>query len=96
MAVACYGDQARSMGRHADDVLEQIQAIVGDNLVYAIDTFNAGKEQVLGIAALSNSKKGTLITLRRSEGEFGPDQIGTKKAGYEGDRYWASHQDIRK
>jgi NADPH2:quinone reductase len=69
--------------RHAGDVLGQIRAITGDDLIYAIDTVNPGQEQVIGVAALSNSKKGTLITLRRPDGEFHSDRIGTKSAGYE-------------
>lgn len=69
--------------RRAPDVLDQIRAITGDGLVYAVDTVNAGLEQELGVAALSNTKKGTLITLRRPEGEFDAARIGSKSAGYE-------------
>ncbi|KAK0117870.1 hypothetical protein ONS95_012190 [Cadophora gregata] len=69
--------------RHATNALEQVRAIVGDDLVYAVDTVNTGHNQHFGIAALSNSKRGTLITLRRPEGDFGPDRIGIKTAGYE-------------
>ncbi|GKT46339.1 dehydrogenase azaJ [Colletotrichum spaethianum] len=69
--------------RQAPDVLDQIRAIAGDELVYAVDTVNADVEQALGIAALSNTKKGSLITLRRTGGDFDAAQIGTKSAGYE-------------
>ncbi|EHL02191.1 GroES-like protein [Glarea lozoyensis ATCC 20868] len=69
--------------RHAGDVLGQIRAITGDDLIYAVDTVNPGQKQEVGVAALSNSKKGTLITLRRPDGDFDPDHIGTKSAGYE-------------
>jgi NADPH:quinone reductase-like Zn-dependent oxidoreductase len=69
--------------RKAPDALEQIRAIAGDELVYAVDTVNAGLDQELGVAALSNTKKGTLITLRRPEGEFDSAQIGPKSAGYD-------------
>jgi NADPH:quinone reductase-like Zn-dependent oxidoreductase len=69
--------------REASDALDQIRAITGDDLVYAVDTVNAGKEQELGVAALSNSKKGTLITLRRPDGEFDTARIGSKAAGYD-------------
>ncbi|KAH7024154.1 chaperonin 10-like protein [Ilyonectria destructans] len=69
--------------RKAPDVLDQIRAITGDELVYAVDTVNAGVEQELGVAALSNTKKGTLITLRRPEGDFDAARIGSKSAGYE-------------
>ncbi|KAH6672662.1 chaperonin 10-like protein [Plectosphaerella plurivora] len=69
--------------RASSDVLEQIGAIVGDELVYAVDTVNVGLDQELGVAALSNTKKGTLITLRRTEGEFDTRRIGPKSAGYD-------------
>jgi hypothetical protein len=58
-------------------------ALTLDDLIYAIDTVNTGQEQELGVAALSNSKRGTLITLRRADGEFDPGRIGAKNAGYE-------------
>ncbi|KAH8749375.1 chaperonin 10-like protein [Diaporthe sp. PMI_573] len=69
--------------RRAPDALDQIRAITGDELVYAVDTVNAGVEQELGVAALSNTKKGTLITLRRPDGDFDAARIGSKSAGYE-------------
>ncbi|KFZ18005.1 hypothetical protein V501_01421 [Pseudogymnoascus sp. VKM F-4519 (FW-2642)] len=69
--------------RHTADALEQVRAITGDDLIYAVDTVNTGQEQELGVAALSNPKRGTLITLRRADGKFDPDRIGTKTAGYE-------------
>ncbi|KAG5659451.1 hypothetical protein KAF25_002010 [Fusarium avenaceum] len=71
------------INRQASDVREQIRAITGDELVYAIDTVNAGAEQELGVAALSNTKKGTLITLRRPDGDLDAARIGSKSAGYE-------------
>jgi NADPH2:quinone reductase len=71
------------INRKAPDALEQIRAITGDELVYAIDTVNAGTEQELGVAALSNTKKGTLITLRQPGGELDATSIGSKSAGYE-------------
>ncbi|KAL1847890.1 hypothetical protein Plec18167_004854 [Paecilomyces lecythidis] len=69
--------------RHADNVLEQIRAIVGDDLIYAVDVVNDGANQELGVAALSNSKKGILATLLRTEGSLDEKRIGPKKAGYE-------------
>ncbi|PNP86363.1 hypothetical protein FNYG_00316 [Fusarium nygamai] len=69
--------------RRAPDVLGQIRAITGDELIYAVDTVNAGLDQEFGVAALSNKKKGTLITLRRPDGDFDAAQIGPKAAGYE-------------
>lgn len=64
-------------------MLDQIHAITGDKLIYAVDTVNASMEQELGVAALSNKKKGTLITLRRPDGDFDAAWIGSKSAGYE-------------
>lgn len=69
--------------RHAGDALGQIRAITGDDLRYAVDTVNSDLEQELGVAALSNTKRGALITLRRTNGDFDPARIGAKKAGYE-------------
>lgn len=69
--------------RQAHNVLEQIRAITGDELIYAVDTVNVGSGQELGVAALSNSNKGTLITLRRPDGELDAARIGRKSAGYE-------------
>ncbi|EXK85148.1 hypothetical protein FOQG_10803 [Fusarium oxysporum f. sp. raphani 54005] len=69
--------------RRAPDVLEQIRAIAGDELIYAVDTVNAGLDQELGVAALSNRKKGTLITLRRPDGDLDAARLGSKAAGYE-------------
>ncbi|KAF5683786.1 zinc-type alcohol dehydrogenase [Fusarium circinatum] len=69
--------------RRDPDVLGQVRAITGDELIYVVDTVNAGLDQELGIAALSNKKKGTLITLRRPDGDFDAVRIGPKAAGYE-------------
>ncbi|KAF5587644.1 zinc-type alcohol dehydrogenase [Fusarium subglutinans] len=69
--------------RRDADVLDQVRAITGDELIYAVDTVNAGLDQELGVAALSNKKKGTLITLRRPDGDFDAAKIGPKAAGYE-------------
>jgi NADPH2:quinone reductase len=71
--------------RHAnrDDLVRQIRAMTGDELVYALDTINMGAEQDLGLAALSNSKKGSLITLNPvNEEKPDPSFIGEKTAGY--------------
>ncbi|KAI4740658.1 hypothetical protein E4T50_08904 [Aureobasidium sp. EXF-12298] len=69
--------------RQASDVQEQIRKITGDDLIHAIDTVNAGMDQSQSVAALSDTKKGTLITLRRPDGELDATQIGIKRAGYE-------------
>ncbi|KAH6869284.1 hypothetical protein B0T10DRAFT_418725, partial [Thelonectria olida] len=74
---------AHVIDRKAPDVLDQIRVITGDELIFAVHTVNAGMEQELGVAALSNTKKGTLITLRRPEGDLDAARIGSKSAGYE-------------
>ncbi|EXM14663.1 Polyketide synthase, enoylreductase domain [Fusarium oxysporum f. sp. vasinfectum] len=68
--------------RQAPDALDQIRAITGDELVYAFDTVNYGVDQELGVAALSNTKKGTLITLTPPDGDLDATRIGSKSAGY--------------
>ncbi|KAE8380007.1 putative alcohol dehydrogenase [Aspergillus bertholletiae] len=61
-----------------------VRAIVGDNLVYAFDAVNTGRMQDLGLATLSNSKKGRLTTLNRiSEAEPDASLVKKKIAGYE-------------
>ena len=85
----CHNANLKSVGathvinRRAPDMLDQIRAITGDKLVYAVNTVNAGMEQELGVAALSNTKKGTLITLCRPDRDFNIAWIGSKSAGYE-------------
>jgi NADPH2:quinone reductase len=69
--------------RHADDVAGLVRRIVGDDLGYALDTINEGHDQYVGVAALSNSKRGKLMTLIPPEGELDPAKIGLKKFGYD-------------
>lgn len=69
--------------RHADDVVDRICAIAGDDLTYAVDVVNFGSMQDLGAAALSNSRRGTLATLLPTEGDLDPMKIGPKHAGFE-------------
>ncbi|KAL4866263.1 hypothetical protein BDV12DRAFT_199328 [Aspergillus spectabilis] len=61
------------------EVERQIRDIVGDELIYVLDSVNGGMEQGLGLAALSKSRKGTLITLVR--GELDPVEAEKKKGG---------------
>ncbi|GAQ05195.1 hypothetical protein ALT_2516 [Aspergillus lentulus] len=72
--------------RHAshDEILRQIRGVTGDELIYALDTVNVGPAQNLGLAALSNTRKGCLITLNPVD-ETEPDKalIGGKAAGYD-------------
>lgn len=65
--------------RHGADVLGEIRKLTGDDLIYAYDAVN--RDNTLAVAALSNTKKGTLATLVHGQ----PDtaKIGEKKAGYE-------------
>ncbi|OAG02424.1 putative alcohol dehydrogenase [Paraphaeosphaeria sporulosa] len=70
--------------RHGGDdfVLQRIRDIVGDDLVYAFDAFNAPVGQHLAINALSNSKEGTLARLVWSRGAVDESKIHPKQAGY--------------
>ncbi|KAL5339393.1 GroES-like protein [Aspergillus crustosus] len=68
----------RSVGD--EEIERQIRDIVGDELIYILDAVNNGKDQNLGVSVLSNSKKGTLITLVR--GEVDAKVAEKKKAGF--------------
>ena len=95
VAVAGKGpeNELRGMGatdvvdRHAKDVLSQVRAIVGDDLQFAIDTVNSrARSQVLAVAVLSNSMRGTLVTLLPPDPDsknFTVEEIGPKTTGYE-------------
>ncbi|OOQ90213.1 putative alcohol dehydrogenase, zinc-containing [Penicillium brasilianum] len=70
--------------RKADDVEDQIRAIVGNELLYAFDTVNGdysgGFSHQLALSLLSTTKKGSLATLVR--GEADPAIAATKTAGF--------------
>jgi NADPH2:quinone reductase len=70
--------------RHGGDdvVLQRVREIVGDELVYAFDAFNAPGGQHLAINALSNSKQGTLARLVWTRGAVDVSKIHPKEAGY--------------
>lgn len=71
--------------RHAEDghIVQQVREIVGDNLLYVLDTINLPPHQHLGISTLSNSRKGTLARLRYHIGQVDELKIiGEKAAGY--------------
>lgn len=82
-------DELREIGathvvdRHAGDVLARVRDIVGDELVYALDAFHFGPRQELGVAVLSDSRRGTLVTLAPAVGEVDRARIGEKRVGYE-------------
>lgn len=67
--------------RHAsnEDIKSQIQAITGDNLVYALDAINP-TDHTLAVSLLSSTKNGKVVTLLR--GTVDNAKIGEKKAGY--------------
>jgi len=57
--------------------------VVGDNLLYAFDAYNAPDGHHLAINALSNSQRGKLARLVWSRGALQEDKILPKQAGYE-------------
>lgn len=71
-------------------MVDQTRSVVDDVLIYAIDTANHCDSQLVpDVAALSNSKKGTLITLLPTQVEMPSGEqvagaaLGSKAAGYE-------------
>jgi NADPH2:quinone reductase len=66
-----------------DTVLQNIRDIVGDELVYAFDTYNSPPGQHLAINALSRSKRGKLARLTWSRGSLDEKKIHSKEGGYE-------------
>jgi NADPH2:quinone reductase len=66
-----------------DAVLQRVRDIVGDNLLYAFDAYNAPDGQHLAINALSNSQTGKLARLVWSRGSVQEDKVLPKQAGYE-------------
>lgn len=73
------------VSRHGghDAVLKNVRDIVGDDLLYAFDAYNAPVNQHLAINALSNSKKGKLARLVWSRGAVQEDKVLPKQAGYD-------------
>jgi NADPH2:quinone reductase len=71
--------------RHGDHdaVLHNIRAIVGDELLYAFDTYNNPPDQNLAINALSRSKRGKMARLTYSREYINERMIHPKEAGYE-------------
>ncbi|KAL1852224.1 hypothetical protein Plec18170_005949 [Paecilomyces lecythidis] len=64
-----------------DLIIQQVRAITGDDLIYAFDAVNTGSMQDIGLFALSNTKKGCLVTLNRpstqdSRAAIPPQQTG--------------------
>lgn len=67
--------------RHSNEseVISRVRAIVGDDCMFVIDAVN--HEHTLGVACLSNSKKGRMATL--CPGEVDLTRVGEKKAGFD-------------
>ncbi|KAL7900405.1 GroES-like protein [Trichoderma sp. SZMC 28014] len=63
-----------------DQIESKVRNIVGDNLLHVCTAVFA-KDQTLGARLLSNSKKGTLVTVTR--GSVDESKMGDKKAGYD-------------
>lgn len=61
------------------DVVARVRAVVGDDCLVAVDAVN--HEHSLGLACLSNTKKGKMATL--CPGGEDAARIGEKKAGFE-------------
>ncbi|KAL4863711.1 hypothetical protein BDV12DRAFT_189490 [Aspergillus spectabilis] len=72
-----------SSRRHAGYAapLAQIQGLTGDGLVYALDTVNLVPGHRLGLAALSGTKRGCLVTLNRGAGYEYRMKVGFKGDG---------------
>lgn len=65
-----------------EEALKKIQAIVGDDLLYAYDAISPPKGQVLAVNALSSSKRGKLARLLPL-GPVDDALVHPKKEGYE-------------
>ena len=76
----------RVVDRHAEDehIVQQVREIVGDGLLYVLDTINLPPHQHLGISTLSGSRKGTIARLRYHIGQVDEAKVvGEKAAGYD-------------
>ncbi|KAG4441190.1 hypothetical protein IFR05_003308 [Cadophora sp. M221] len=68
------------LDRKASDLVAQVRALVGDDLVYVYDTFNRG-DHTFSVSLLSNAKRGTLLHL--VPGKADEDVAAQKKAGFD-------------
>lgn len=66
----------------AEEVLDRIRKICGEDLLYAYDAVNPPATQTLGINALSSMRKGKFARLLPT-GPIDDSQVQPKKAGYE-------------
>ncbi|RAH65492.1 zinc-binding alcohol dehydrogenase family protein [Aspergillus aculeatinus CBS 121060] len=70
-------------GKSGLEIAAEVRAIVGDGLLYALDTINPPESQWIGVEALSNSKTGKLARLI-PRGVVDESKLSTKKgAGFE-------------
>lgn len=71
------------LDRHlsAKELQSQVQAIVGDDLIYVYDAVNPGQAAEIGASFLSTSKPGKLVVI--TGGEFDASKVKGKKAGFE-------------
>ncbi|KAJ9654785.1 hypothetical protein H2198_006224 [Neophaeococcomyces mojaviensis] len=77
----------------SDNVTQRIRSIVGDDLLYAYDAVNPPPGQIVGINALSSTKKGKLARLVRSGAEaLDESKVSAKKEGYELKNVFGSSQ----
>ncbi len=65
-----------------DSVFGRVRAIVGNDLVYALDAVNPPEDQALAVDALSSSKRGTMARLR-SNAPADVSRIAGKTAGFD-------------
>jgi NADPH:quinone reductase len=79
-ALRSYG-ATHVVDRHGDeaDVVARVREVVGDECLYVVDAVN--HEHTLGVACLSNSKKGKMATLCPGEADL--SRIAEKKAGFD-------------
>ena len=66
------------IARQDPDIESQVRQIVGDDLIYVLDTVSAG-DYSLALSILSNTKRGTLIYLAR--GKLNESLLAQKQAG---------------
>ncbi|KAL5358843.1 chaperonin 10-like protein [Aspergillus floccosus] len=64
------------------ETVSRIRETVGDDLLYAYDAVNPPATQIIGINALSSTRKGKAARLLRA-GPIDESQVGKKSAGYE-------------
>lgn len=74
-----------------EELLERVQAVVGDDLLYVFDTVNPPAEQIVGINALSSTRSGRLAHLV-SGGDIDGLHLLPKKAGHDTIRVFGAMQ----